>query len=78
VQVRHAGIKPRDSGNEKRGEWYLPPRSREWFLLIDADLKGLEKENPKGRISVSCRAKRAAQESQRDSASKPRVARAAL
>jgi hypothetical protein len=26
VQNRHAGIKARDSGNEKRGERLLPPR----------------------------------------------------
>jgi hypothetical protein len=53
VQNRHAGIKARDSANEKRGERFLPPRSRERILLIDAGLKDLEKENPKRAPMVS-------------------------
>jgi hypothetical protein len=53
VQSRHAGIKARGSGNEKRGERFLPPRSRERILLIDEGLKGLKKENPKQSPTVT-------------------------
>jgi hypothetical protein len=53
VQSRHAGIKARNNGNEKRGEGFISPRSRERILLIDADLKGLEKENPTQAPMVS-------------------------
>jgi hypothetical protein len=34
------GIKARGAGNEKREEKFLPPRSREWILLIEEGLKG--------------------------------------
>jgi len=53
VQNRHGGIKARSTGNEKRGEGFISPRSREWFLLIDAGLKGLEKENPKQALMIA-------------------------
>jgi hypothetical protein len=47
AQNRHAGIKARGGGNEKRGEGFLSPCFRERILLIDEVLKGPEKENQK-------------------------------